>query len=61
MSTVTKCDLCGSVVKHEASKRLKLYSVAQDHSLLRNEKELDLCGACAARLYAFIDGMKEEE
>ena len=54
MASVTQCDVCSNVVKHEQSKYIEIYSVKKDDStgLLLHKREV--CPDCYTKVCAVL-------
>lgn len=50
MASVTQCDVCGNVVKHEQSKYVEVSSVQKDDSTGRVLHKLEICPDCYVKL-----------
>lgn len=42
MASVTQCDVCNNVIKHEESKYIKIYNVNKEESIPKQKIKLEL-------------------
>lgn len=56
MASVTQCDICGNVVKHEQSKYIKIFDVTSDDRVKDNTAICkELCPACYKKIAKIIN------
>lgn len=54
MASVTQCDVCNNVVKHEQSFYVEVYRVRRDDSRGDRLQHLDICPDCYSKLCATL-------
>lgn len=54
MASITMCDVCKNVVKHEESKYVEVYSVRKDNCTGTKIHSLEVCPACYEKLCAVL-------
>lgn len=54
MASVTHCDACGNIVKHENSKRVKIYDVDEYRNILSGSINKDICLNCYEKIKEFL-------
>ena len=59
MATVTQCDSCKAVMKHNESKYVEIYSVTSNNTKCKQLHLLDLCESCYLHLLDAL-GLTEE-
>ena len=59
MSTVTQCDVCGNVTKHEQSFYLRLNKVTKDDKIGQEVICKDICADCKIKMFKAL-GMEDE-
>ena len=60
MASVTQCDVCNNVVKHEESKYISIYNVCRDDSRGRNIAQKELCSECYKKVSKVLNINEEE-
>lgn len=50
MASVTQCDACGNMVKHEESKYIKIYDVNEYGNTLLGSINKDICLNCYEKM-----------
>lgn len=50
MASVTQCDACGNMVKHEKSKYIKIYDVNEYGNTLLGSINKDICLNCYEKM-----------
>lgn len=50
MATVTQCDVCGNIVKHENSKRVRIYDVDVLGNVCERLVNKDICLNCYEKM-----------
>ncbi len=53
MASVTQCDVCGDIVKHENSKHVKIY-VDEYRNILSGSINKDICLNCYEKMRKFL-------
>lgn len=54
MASVTQCDVCGDIVKHENSKRVKIYNVDEYKNVCGWLVNKDICLNCYEKMKKFL-------
>lgn len=54
MASVTQCDVCGNIVKHEESKYIKIYDVDGYGNTLLGSINKDICLNCYENIKKFL-------
>lgn len=54
MASVTQCDACGNIVKHEESKYIKIYDVDKYGNTLLGSINKDICLNCYEKIKEFL-------
>ncbi len=54
MASVTQCDVCGNIVKHENSKRVKIHDVDEYRNILSGLINKDICLNCYEKIKDFL-------
>lgn len=60
MASVTQCDVCKNVVKHEKSKYIAIYNVCRDDSRGMKIAQIELCSECYKKVSKILNINKEE-
>lgn len=55
MASVTQCDVCGDIVKHENSKRVRIYDVNVLGDKLGFPVNKDICLNCYEKIKKFLN------
>ena len=61
MASVSKCDCCGKVGKHEEYKFLKLFNEKKTGSVDNIYKTLELCPECVNKVLEIFDKYGSEQ
>lgn len=54
MASVTQCDVCGDIVKHENSKRVRIYNVDEYKNVCGWLVNKDICLNCYEKMKKFF-------
>lgn len=54
MASVTQCDVCGNIVKHENSKRVRIYDIDEYGNTLLGSINKDICLNCYEKIKKFL-------
>lgn len=61
MASVTQCDICKNVVKHEQSKYVKTYDVNKNDELGNLLSQTELCPDCYKKVAKILNIKLKEE
>lgn len=54
MASVTQCDACGNIVKHENSKRVRIYDIDECENVCERLLNKDICLNCYEKMKKFF-------
>ena len=60
MARVTQCDTCGNVVKHEDSRRVRIYDVDVNGNILEWLVNKDICINCYEKMKKLLKINKDK-
>lgn len=55
MASVTQCDACGKIIRHEQGRYIKIYRVTAANKLIGQPITAELCNTCTGKLGALLN------